>query len=191
MIWKEGLDIRFKSCSNSHIDVVVYDEKGLNPWRAMVFYGHPDVRKRGVSWKLLESLRDQCDFPWVVFGNFNEITHPNEKLGWADQDANQIRGFRDFLSAYRLHDLVFVGSRFTWCNGRFGDQWTLIHLNRVVANEGWTTRFTKAQVHHISMSTSDHYLLALFLRKKTPPKLVKKKGFSLRQCGLETIGVKR
>lgn len=34
MIWKEGLNLRFKSCSNSHIDVVVYDEKGLNPWKA-------------------------------------------------------------------------------------------------------------------------------------------------------------
>lgn len=34
MIWKEGTDIRFKSCSNSHINMVVYDEKGLNPCRA-------------------------------------------------------------------------------------------------------------------------------------------------------------
>jgi len=59
MIWKEGLDIRFKSCSNSHIDVVVFDEKGSNLWRATGFYGHPDARKRGISWQLLESLRNQ------------------------------------------------------------------------------------------------------------------------------------
>ena len=63
MIWKEGLDIRFKSCSNSHIDVVVFDEKGLNPWRATGYYGHPDANKRGISWKLLESLRNHCDLP--------------------------------------------------------------------------------------------------------------------------------
>ena len=35
-------------------------------------------------------------------------------------------------------------------------------------------RFIEAQVHHISMSVSDHCLLALFLRKKTPPKPTKK-----------------
>ena len=88
MIWKEGADIRFKSCSNSHIDVVVYNEKGRNPWRATGFYGHPDTRKRHISWSLLETLKKQCDMPWVVFGDFNEITHPDEKLGWADQDAD-------------------------------------------------------------------------------------------------------
>ena len=28
MIWKEGSNIRFKSCSKSHIDVVVHGESG-------------------------------------------------------------------------------------------------------------------------------------------------------------------
>ena len=53
MIWKEGLDIRLKSYSNSHIDVVVFNEKELNLWRTTGFYGHPNARKRGISWKLL------------------------------------------------------------------------------------------------------------------------------------------
>ena len=38
-------------------------------------------------------------------------------------------------------------------------------------------RFIEAQVHHISMSVSDHCLLALFLKKRTPPKSVKKRFF--------------
>ena len=88
-----------------------------------------------------------------------------------------MRRFRDCLSICSLHDLGFVGSRFTWCNGRFGDQWTLICLDRVVANESWTARFMEVKVHHISMSASNHCLLALFLRKKTPPKPTKKRFF--------------
>nr|POE57175.1 uncharacterized protein CFP56_01831 [Quercus suber] len=173
----EGADIRFKSCSNSHIDVLVYDEKGQNPWRATGFYGHPDARKRNISWSLLETLKKQCDMPWVVFGDFNEIIHPDEKLGWADRDADQMRGFRDCLNVCGLHDLGFVGSRYTWCNGRIGDQRTLIRLDRVVANEGWLANFPEAQVHHISMAASDHCLLALFVRKKAPPKKVRKRFF--------------
>ena len=81
MIWKEGADIRFKNCSNSHIDVVVYNEKGLNPWRVTRFYEHPDARKRSISWSLLKTLKNQCDMPWVVFNDFNKITHPDMKLG--------------------------------------------------------------------------------------------------------------
>ena len=80
-----------KSCSNTHIDVVVQGEGGANPWRATSFYGQPDASKRYISWDLLVALKNQCDMPWVVFGDFNEITHPDEKLGWLDRDAIQMQ----------------------------------------------------------------------------------------------------
>ena len=44
-----------------------------------------------------------------------------------------------------------------------------------VANKGWLARFSEAQVHHISPAASDHCLLALFLRKKAPPKALRKR----------------
>ncbi|XP_023917793.1 uncharacterized protein LOC112029335 [Quercus suber] len=88
-----------------------------------------------------------------------------------------MRGFRDCLNVCGLHDLGFVGSRYTWCNGRIGDQRTLIRLDRVVANEGWLAKFPEVQVHHILMAASDHCLLALFVRKKAPPKKVRKRFF--------------
>ena len=47
----------------------------------------------------------------------------------------------------------------------------------MVANEGWLARFSETQVHHISMAALDHCLLALFLRKKIPPKKVRKRFF--------------
>lgn len=55
MLWCEGVDVRFKSCSHSHIDVVVHVDGGAKPWRASSFYGHPDARKRYISWELLNS----------------------------------------------------------------------------------------------------------------------------------------
>ena len=121
MLWREGVDVRFKSCSHSHIDVVVHGDGGAKPWRASGFYGHPDARKRYVSWELLISLKNQCMMPWIVFGDFNEITHPDEKLGWLEQDANQMRSFRECLNVCGLIDLGFVGQRFTWCNERRGE----------------------------------------------------------------------
>lgn len=130
-----------------------------------------------ISWSLLETLKYHCEMLWVVFGDFKEITHPDEKLGWADRVADQTRSFRDYLGACGLHDIGFVGKIFTWCNGQFGDQRTLIQLDYVVANKGWLARFFKAQVHHISMAASDHCLLALFLRKKAPPKRKVRKRF--------------
>lgn len=49
MLWWEGVEVSLRSCSNSHIDVVVNSEGGASSWRAMGFYGHPDARKRHIS----------------------------------------------------------------------------------------------------------------------------------------------
>ena len=136
--------VTFKSCSHSHIDVVVREESSPVFWRATGFYGHPDASKRHTSWQLLETLRDQCEMPWVVFGDFNEITHQQEKIGWLERDVNQMESFRECLSRCGLFDLGFVGQNFTWCNGRLGDQRTLIRLDRMVANASWSALFQEA-----------------------------------------------
>ena len=164
MVWKEGTNVRLKSCSNTHIDVVECGEMGTKLWRATGFYGQSDSSKRHISGKLIKALKKQCDMPWVIFGDFNEITHSDEKLGWPEQDADQMRAFRECLNSCSLTDFGFIGQRFTWCNERLGDQRTLIRLDRMVANEEWRELFPEAKVHHVSMSTSNHCLLALFLR---------------------------
>lgn len=143
MLWREGIDVRFKSCSNSHIDVVVFGVQGRPPWRATGFYRHPNASKRHTSWKLLEMQKIQCEILWVVFGDFNKITQSDEKLGWLDRDAEQMKNFRDCLSFCGITDLGFVGKRVTWCNERF-------------ANEEWRRIFPEAIVHHMAMSASNH-----------------------------------
>ena len=113
LLWKKDSDVRFKSYSNLHIDVVVCEGSDAQPWRATGFYGHLDSGMRSISWKLLESLKQQCSMPWIVFGDFNEILNSDEKLGWLDRDARQMERFRECLSNCNLFDTGFVGQRFT------------------------------------------------------------------------------
>ena len=166
MLWKEEADVSFKSCSNGHIDVVVSEGASAHPWRATGFYGHLDAGMRHISWKLLESLKQQCDMPWVVFGDFNEIVKFDEKLGWLERDARQMKMFRECLSKCVLIDLGFVGRHFTWCNGRLGEYCTLVRLDRIVANEKWMKMFPKEKVFYKAMAISDHCMLNLSLRKQ-------------------------
>ena len=109
LLWREMTDIRFKSYSHFHIDVVVHSEGKGGLWGITGFYGHPDTSKRQNSWQLLDALNAQCVMSWVVCGDFNEILHPDEKTGWKERDADQIKEFREVLSKCGLFDLGFVG----------------------------------------------------------------------------------
>ena len=72
MLWREGKKVTFKSCSHSHIDVVVCEEENGKNWRVMGFYGHPDARMRFSSCELIKMLHAQASLPLVIFGNFND-----------------------------------------------------------------------------------------------------------------------
>ena len=140
-LWKQYADVSVESYSNSHIDAVVLDPSTNKKWRATGFYGHLDANQRHKSWQLLNTLYSRLNLPWVVFGDFNEITHLEEKSGWAERDAHQMRAFCNSLETCGLRDLGFIGQRFTFCNGRHGDHCTLIRLNRIVANDQWLELF--------------------------------------------------
>ena len=165
----------FKSCSNSHIDVVVCESDSSPPWRATGFYGHPDTEKRHISRKLLDALRTQCDLPWIVFDDFNEIAFSYEKLGGLERNGKQMVEFRECLERCGLADLGFVGQRFTWCNGRYGDQRTNLRLDRMVVNNDWLRLYPEASVQHCSISISDHCLLVLALKRSQEKKSTKKR----------------
>ena len=63
-----------------------------------------------------------------------------------------------------------MGQRYTWCNGRIGEQRTLVRLDRMVANEKWLNMFREAKVYHRAMAVSDHCLLNLSLRRRVSRK---------------------
>ena len=50
---------------------------------------------------------------WVVFKDFNEISHLDEKIGGLDRDAKQMEEFRECLSKCELHDLGFIEQHYT------------------------------------------------------------------------------
>ena len=93
-----------------------------------------------------------------------------------------MKDFRECLSRCELFDLGYVGQRYTWSNGRAGEQRTKLRLDRIVASESWMDIFLEASVHHVSMSISDHYLLSLFLHRRRPRKPARKRFFFEAMC---------
>jgi hypothetical protein len=76
--------------------------------------------------------------PWLCRGDFNEIVSLSEKSSSTVRPRGQMASFQKALDDCRLLDLAFTGPKYTWCNGRLGNDITRERLDRAVANNEWS-----------------------------------------------------
>lgn len=69
-------------------------------------------------WDGLETFADSHDLPWIVGGDFNVVQAVSEISGGHLQPQGAIDAFNLALLDCGLEDEGFVGSPFTWTNGR-------------------------------------------------------------------------
>jgi len=75
--------------------------------------------------------------------------------------------FKQALDECGLYDLGFIGPRYTWCNGRSGENHTRERLDRAMATRRWCTLFDGVQVTVLTRYVSDHHpLLVEFSNSK-------------------------
>ncbi|KAA3459012.1 reverse transcriptase [Gossypium australe] len=161
--WRGNSLINLKSFSFYHIDVEVQDKECGTKWRLTGFYGkirrfygNPDERGRRESWNLLRKLSSDQDIPWVVIGDFNEITSSFEKKGGRRRSDRQMMAFRTILEDCKLNDLGFKCHWFTWERGRQKSTNIRERLDRGVATLNWLELFSNHKVEHLNHSFSDH-----------------------------------
>ncbi|KAL5742374.1 hypothetical protein ACOSP7_029106 [Xanthoceras sorbifolium] len=99
--------------------------------------------------------------PWVVLGDFNEITHLAEKK--EGRACFSDTGFRDWINANCLVDLGFVGQKFTWMTKRGVNDDIWCRLDRAVCSIDWRMMFPEGFVRHLPRINSDHCPIVLNL----------------------------
>ncbi|KAH9764852.1 hypothetical protein KPL70_001671 [Citrus sinensis] len=165
MLWYNEANVHVTSYSNHHIDARVQREDGS--WmRCTGIYGHPEMSQKHHTWILLKRLADLFDIPWLCFGDFNEILHPNEKLGGNDRNVNMISEFREALCECNLIDLGCKGYPFTWSNGRFGQHFVEERLDRFLCNKKWREKYVDCAVVNLETWTSDHCPIIMEVQAK-------------------------
>ena len=167
LIWKEGWQVSVHSSSIAHIDAIIQCRGSLD-WHLTGFYGNPESSKRDDSWTLLRRLKRYDNLPWLVIGDFNEITDASEKSGRLERNWYQMDRFRKVLTDCELKDMGFHGNRFTWWNGRQGRDYVYERLDRGVCSVEWRLQFPQARVRHVSFTNSDHEALALDFQIREP-----------------------
>ena len=114
LFWKSDIKIEVHKSSLSHIDAVVEGGDRFGPWHLTGFYGDLDTSLRINSWNLIKELSIVSQLPWMVVGDFNEITCSMEKEGGALRPNHQMAWFNNAINFCGLREVVFVGPKFTW-----------------------------------------------------------------------------
>ena len=67
-----------------------------------------------------------------------------------------MEAFRDILDECGFKDLGFVGGKYTWCRGLWGDNTIWERLDRAVATTNWIKLFPTTKVLHLECGSSNH-----------------------------------
>ncbi|OMP10580.1 Endonuclease/exonuclease/phosphatase [Corchorus olitorius] len=76
----------------------------------------PDLRQR--LWDHLVSFSTDLSLPWLMFGDFNDISSINEKFVGSVPSLSRCLRFSNMMDVCAMVDLAFEGPAYTWTNMR-------------------------------------------------------------------------
>ncbi|KAH9647987.1 hypothetical protein KPL70_025411 [Citrus sinensis] len=155
MLWKSDIGVQINSYSQHHINAETQMPNG-NRMRVTGVYGHPEISQKKHTWMLLRWLAVLSSSPWLCYGDFNEILHPDEKRGSNDRNVNLINEFREALRDCGLKDVGYRGYDFTWNNGIYGKGFVEERLDRFVCSKAWSDKSVDCKASNLDTWTSDH-----------------------------------
>ena len=101
--------------------------------------------------------------------------------------ARKLDQFRQVIAHCGFHDLGYVGSPFTWSKNNGSQGHLCIRLDIALVNTTCKQLFQGAVVHHLSPSTSDHYMLSLRIRNNRHCRRPFKKFFKFEEMWLRDL----
>lgn len=127
-------------------------------------------------------LYDNYKGPWLLGGDFNEITHASDKFGGKNINNSSANKFLDCINYCHLSNLGYKGNRYTWTNSRYNNYNILERIDRFFANYEWLNHYPDALVTHLPCTHSDH--CPPINSTPQPPFARTKKSSVFKQCGL-------
>ncbi|XP_060200341.1 uncharacterized protein LOC132628591 [Lycium barbarum] len=83
-----------------------------------VVYAKCDEQLRETLWDELRLIANNSNSPWMVVGDFNCILAPEEKKGGTIHRMSKSMPLLNCMMDCSLEDAGYIGSTYTWCNGR-------------------------------------------------------------------------
>jgi hypothetical protein len=143
LLWRKEVVIQQLFVAPKYIDVKIV-ESPRKIWRFTGIYGEPRWEDKYKTWDMMRNLNGNNNLPWLIMGDFNEISFSHEKEGGNPRPQVYMQAFRDAMNDCELEDIGFVGNHFTWKRGRIRER-----LDRALANADWSGMHLSAELIHL------------------------------------------
>ncbi|KAJ9536236.1 hypothetical protein OSB04_un000585 [Centaurea solstitialis] len=129
----------------------------LEPFFVSCIYGENRTVSRRGLWSGLRKFKVLLrDSPWLIMGDFNTMLFPHDGLGGSSRRSSDMSEFAECLMDIDVYDVHYTGVQYTWCQKPSEDGGIKRKLDRVMANNEFTTRFSDVTVQFLPRGLSDH-----------------------------------
>lgn len=104
----------------------------------------------------MDRLKGNECMPWIIGGDFNEITSQMEKKGGRLRSELALQEFRETIDRCELYDLGYIGADYTWYNNHTNSEVVWERLDRFLLNCEMQNKCSILKVHHLPLIASDH-----------------------------------
>uniref|UniRef100_A0A2N9F2D7 Reverse transcriptase domain-containing protein n=1 Tax=Fagus sylvatica TaxID=28930 RepID=A0A2N9F2D7_FAGSY len=122
-------------------------------WSGSSIYGPNSESARSAFWDELNLISNRWATPSCLFGDFNIIRYPGERLGCQNFSQGML-DFSEFIDSNHLVDLPLEGGLYTWSNG--ADQPSMSRIDRVLVSVDWEEHFPDVSQKLLPRPLSDH-----------------------------------
>ena len=122
-------------------------------WSGSRIYGPNSDSVRGAFWDELNLISNRWATPSCLFGDFNIIRYPGERLGCQNFSQGML-DFSEFIDSNHLVDLLLEGGLYTWSSG--SDQPSMSRIDRVLVSVDWEEHFLDVSQKLLPRPLSDH-----------------------------------
>ncbi|KAK2664916.1 hypothetical protein Ddye_003490 [Dipteronia dyeriana] len=134
LLWNNS-QVELQVIANTRHCITALVDDHSSVWVLTVVYANPCATTRSLLWNYLDSIRKCFNLPWLIDGDFNEITNSSEK---------------------EVEDSGFIGPKFTWMTKRGIGEEIWERLDRAICSTEWRLRYAECYVRHLPRVLSDH-----------------------------------
>ncbi|MCH81020.1 NBS resistance protein, partial [Trifolium medium] len=105
----------------------------------------------------LTNLQNQFQGPWMFLGDFNTVLGAHAKRGKRLPPKVSCEDFLLWTNTNQLTHIKTIGVHYTWANGRAGNEYAALCLDRAICNHDWFTQWNAFHCCALFQHCSDHH----------------------------------